>query len=819
MRYALGPVAATVVTVPLVVALCGTAAGAPPGSQATPPASAAPPVTFSVDDAAPYFADGPAAEAARHLRLEEWGAAADGFAAYVAKHPKARDLAQARFLLGYAAHRAGRFAVAAAELDALAPAYPLLADYCRLYAARAYLALGKASEALARGTQVPSTSVLDGEARLVRAEAARATGDAARAATEYEGYVAAYPGSWRINEVRFHLAEVLDGLGRTDDARRLYRLVYIEAPESWGKRAEAKLTTDEARAFDAPDLVTRAMHLFDQMRNQESERAFLRVLDAPKLTDGLACVARFHAAQSVFKQRDRLRAAPLFDLAIEACKKAKDEDLWVKAMYQGARSWGTRAEKDPVTTKKAIAMFEDLWRSHPTHSYADDARLRQAELLDALKEEAKATELLSGLPDAFPKGDQRGEAMWRLALRAWKRGDVDGAKRWLEAELAAFPREEGWWEAGRTLYWLGRVAARQSDRAAAEARYAQAVREYPLSFYALLALNRLRDEAPAAAEALVEELARDPGDPDGWKFAPRPLFGEPAFRRGVELARLGLGAEAKRELASTGITAPTNKRAAAEVAAALDDDGKRELLWLTAVIYARAGEPGLSHAVPRHTLTDWARTWPTGPNRKRWLLAFPRGYADLIEKHAKLNGQPDALQFAIVREESAFDPLMESFANAIGLTQLTAAPAKRFAQGLPHDRAALRDPAINVTIGARELGDLWKTYAGNAALAIAGYNAGAGAVNRWLRDPERRGLELDEWIESIPYDETRGYTKRVMGSWFAYTWLAAAPLPSATKAAGPAVAAIAAGARQARGGAAEALAARVPSVPFALPRR
>jgi soluble lytic murein transglycosylase len=803
MRHALASVAVAVAVVTLPLAAAGAA-----------------PPTFRGEDATPYFADGPAAEAARHLRLEEWAAAADGFAAYVAKHPKARDLVQARFLGGIAAHRAGRFTVAAAELDALAPHYPLLADYCRLYAARAYLAMGRATEALARGTQVPSTSVLDGEARIVRAEAAKATGDAARAATEYEGYIAAYPNSWRINEIRYRLAEVFDELGRSDDARRLYRLVYVEAPESWGKRAEAKLTTPEARAFDAPDLVTRATRLFDQMRNQESERAFLRVLDAPKLTDGLACVARFHAAQSVFKQRDRLRAAPLFDVAVEACKKAKDEDLWVKSLYQGARSWGTRGEKDIPLTKKAIALFETIWKEHPTHSYADDARLRQAELLDALKEEAKATELLAGLPEAFPKGDQRGEAMWRLALRAWKRGDVDEAKKWLDAELAAFPREEGWWEAGRTLYWLGRVAARKNDRPTAEARYAQAAREYPLSFYALLAINRLRDEAPAAAEALVEELARDPGDPDGWKFAPRALYGEPAFQRGVELARLGLGAEAKRELAQAGMTAPTSKRAAAELSAL--DAEKTELLWLTAVIYARAGEPNLSHAVPRHVLTDWARTWPTGPNRKRWLIAFPRGYADLIEKHARLNGQPEALQFAIVREESAFDPLMESFANAIGLTQLTAAPAARFAQGLPHDRAALRDPAINVTIGAREFGDLWKTYAGNAALAIAGYNAGSGAVNRWLRDPERRGLELDEWIESIPYDETRGYTKRVMGSWFAYTWLAAPPLPSTTKAAGPPVAAIAASGRatQARGGAAEALsAARVPVVPFALPRR
>src|SRR5205814_7270131 len=103
------------------------------------------------------------------------------------------------------------------------------------------------------------------------------------------------------------------------------------------------------------------------------------------------------------------------------------------------------------------------------------------------------------------------------------------------------------------------------------------------------------------------------------------------------------------------------------------------------------------------------RRWPVGTARKKWQLSYPRGYRELIEKHAAVNGQPSALEFAIVREESAFDPLMESFANAIGLTQLTAAPAARYANGLSHDRSALRDPAINVTIGARELGQLWGT--------------------------------------------------------------------------------------------------------------
>jgi soluble lytic murein transglycosylase len=735
------------------------------------PANGAAPPAFHPDDAAPYFATGSVAEAASKLRQEDWVAAVKGFTDYIAQHPRAKDVHQAEFLRAYAELKSGQLAQAAAHFDALSKVYPLLADYHRLWGARAHLQSGKPKEAHARAKQIPKESVLDGEARLLRAEALRALTKLDEAADEYRGYLAAYPSSWRAAEVRFHLGEVLLASGEKDAGQVELRKVYLEQPqESWGTKAGTRLADKQ---FDAAELAQRAMALFDNMRNQESEAEWQSVLGAPKVTEDLTCVARYHLAQSVFKQRDRLRAAPLFDLAVDACQKANNEDLWTRALYQGGRAWGQKGDKDVPALQKAISLFEKVWKEHASHSFADDARLREAEDWEQLKNDTKVEELLSGLPDAFPQGDQKGEALWRLAFRAWKKGDLEAARKWLDLEHKLLPREDGWWEAGRTLYWLGRVEDKSAHPDAAMERWTAAVREYPLSFYALEALWRLREADAKRAQALVDELtAEAPGKNEKWIFAPRPLFATSAFKRGLELARLGLGAEAKRELTSVGLhPVIKNKPTSSEGKGAPVDD--EELLWLAAVLYDRAGEYALSHAIPRHLLTDWSRSWPTGENRRRWLLAYPRGYSDLVEKHAALNGQPAALQFAIVREESAFDPLMESFANAIGLTQLTAAPAARFAQGLPHDRAALRDPAINVTIGARELGHCLSAE-GHPALAIAAYNAGEGAVNRWRKDPERAPMTADEFIEAIPYDETRGYTKRVLSTYFTYTWLEAA---------------------------------------------
>ena len=263
------------------------------------------------------------------------------------------------------------------------------------------------------------------------------------------------------------------------------------------------------------------------------------------------------------------------------------------------------------------------------------------------------------------------------------------ARRWLETALAKVPREEGWWDAGRTLYWLGRVAEREDQRSEALEFYRRCVREYPLAYYALAAFNRLREGWVKEAQALATELYTPDRKADlTWRFTPRELFGQSGFLRGVELARLGLGNEARREFAALGIRAPD--RAAARALKDVAGEAE-ELLWLVAVLYDRAGEYAASHGIPRYALVDYALKWPTRDNLKRWRLSYPRGYAELIIPNAQKNGQPAALEFAIVREESAFDPLTESFANAIGLTQLTAAPAQTLCAGAAvHARGAAR---------------------------------------------------------------------------------------------------------------------------------
>lgn len=127
-----------------------------------------------------------------------------------------------------------------------------------------------------------------------------------------------------------------------------------------------------------------------------------------------------------------------------------------------------------------------------------------------------------------------------------------------------------------------------------------------------------------------------------------------------------------------------------------------------------------------------------------------------------------AIVFAIARQESAFNPTVVSPANAYGLMQVTAGAGKYVAKkyGTSFDLARLKsDPAYNAAFGAAELGGLIEDYRGSYIMTFAGYNAGRGSVRKWIErygDPRDPKVDAVDWVEQIPFSETRNYVQRIM---------------------------------------------------------
>jgi soluble lytic murein transglycosylase len=712
---------------------------------------------FTSADATPYLQDPTAHAAMVHFAVREYGQAAQGLGKYLAKHGKAHDALQAELVREIALAEDGDQA-AAQQLVRLAGKYPLLAPYCHYYAARGLFHGKSYADAIAEARKVSDDSPLRMDATLLEGDADRALGNWADAETLYAGYLDKFPSGIRTTEALWKRADAMDKQGKP--ATDLFMKVWVASPLEWGPQAEPHLDHPTQHAT-AQQLIARATVLFDAMRNMDSENAFAAALGAPGLDADSECLARFDRAQSVYKQRNRTRAAPLFEEAVTACNKTKNQDLRAKALYQLAR-----CEFSKGNYEKSATLFLKLENDYGQHSYADDSRLRATEAYNEANEhDSRIDDVLKSIPEKYPAGDMKQEALWRVAHRAWMRGDYEGALAALDQALVAIPREDIWYAEGRSYYWKGRALAQLGKPDDALEAWTACARTYPLSYYALMALNRMREVAPAREAKLVRELAGKGHPIDEWRFKSRPLFEEAGFRRGVELARLGMGEEARREFALVGI------RAVGKIK--VDDAERRELLWLTAMLLDRASIWRQSHWIARYALEDdWHRDWPHGEAHKKWLLAYPRGYASILEPAAKSAHYPIDLLFAVEREESAFDPNDESFANAMGLLQMIIPTAKRFAKpGELVTRETLLDPVYNVQNGIRWLSFLFERFDHNPALAVAGHNAGDGAVKRWLH--ERGEIPLDEWIERIPYEETRNYTKRVMSTYFTYRWLGA----------------------------------------------
>jgi soluble lytic murein transglycosylase len=132
-----------------------------------------------------------------------------------------------------------------------------------------------------------------------------------------------------------------------------------------------------------------------------------------------------------------------------------------------------------------------------------------------------------------------------------------------------------------------------------------------------------------------------------------------------------------------------------------------------------------------------------------------------------------AMVYAVMRQESAFAPDVQSSAGARGLMQLMPDTARRTAKrlGIEFDLDRLLDPEYNAKLGIAHLGELMEDWNGSHILMFASYNAGGGNVSKWVKaygDPRSANVDPIDWVERIPFSETRNYVQRVVEGMLVY---------------------------------------------------
>jgi peptidoglycan lytic transglycosylase len=491
--------------------------------------------------------------------------------------------------------------------------------------------------------------------------------------------------------------------------------------------------------------------MVDSREYREADEAAVALLARlPAPYGELACETRMLQAKALGAQK---KWAPASDKIEDLLAHCKNKDLRARSLFMA----GKYAFSDKRYTV-AERLFAQLEAEAPKHSLADDARLYRAEAQQELGVESRFTELLTRMPEDYPNGDMVLEGVFRLALRRIQKGDWAGAAVTLQrgtdlARPGELTRSPG--DAGREHYFLARALIETGETERGLKEYEAIIREQPLSYYMLHAYSRLVEKDPERAKRALES-ALDDHDQLPFSIGHDEGFARPAFIRIAELIRQNEIDWARRELTLLDVAGgkPTP-----------------ELWWGIALLYSRAGSTQHSHAVARWRVRDWLERWPVGPWRQAWEIAFPRPHLDTVLKEAEQNSLDPALVYAIMREESAFDPGAVSASNAYGLMQLMQGTARGFgkAVGVPTDVQSLKTPRVNITVGTRVLANYMARFPQNPLLGIPGYNAGPGRPMRWLKDFP--SVDFDVWVELIPFRETRMYTKRVLQSRGAYRFL------------------------------------------------
>ena len=683
---------------------------------------------------------------AQQLIFDRTPAGYAGVEAYARKHASEDAGALAWLVVGYAHILDRDYAKAIDPLNRAKPFGGDLRDYIDYYLGLCYLQTGRQAEALATLANFGQThpdSLLVRDADVTYANAVLTEGNAAQVVPLLE--------KDRLparSDIELALGRAYAAGGEKAKAAEAFSNVYFNMPTS----AEAESAYDELKKlplipFGTPaQLKTRAELLSKARRFDDAADAYRELLTetAPAgrnpitldLADALHRAGRDREAKNELNHLTELTA-----------------DQAAQKMYLlGQIAWDA-SENDTF-----YRSVDELRQTAPTSPWLEQALLSCANLHLVHHEYDQALDAFREMQERFPTGSRASYAHWKAAWLTLRQGRTEEAKKLFEEQIALYPASN---ETSAALYWRARLAEEDKDPAMARAFYEELCERYRNYYY---------------AEFARERLARLPAAPDPPGEYP-VLDHIPPLRHGdkievVEPPSDDLHVQKAELLGNGGLV----DFAVRELQAAAETDGGNWALAETAQLYTDTGHYDRAIEVMKHSVPSYfAVDFPTLP-REYWEALFPRPYWSDLKKFSMANGLDPYLVASLIRQESEFNPLAVSRANAVGLMQLLPRTGKLVAhqEKLRHYNASeLFTPAVNLELGTRYFRGMVDQFGGSFEYALAAYNAGTDRVDEWLADGKYR--DAQEFVESIPFTETREYVQAILRNASVYRQLYGTP--------------------------------------------
>jgi soluble lytic murein transglycosylase len=684
---------------------------------------------------------------AQQLIQDRTPAAYAGVEAYARAHSKEDAGALAWLVVGYAHFIDHDYPKAIEPLNRAKPMAGDLGDYIAYYLGTCYLQTGHQAEGMAALANFEATypdSLLIRDARLSYANALLSEGRAAEAAELLEKN--RLPAR---SDIELAIGKAYAAIGQGAKASDALGNVYYNMPTS----AEADAAYTELKK---PSIATqptpvqrkiRADLLMKARRYSEASDEYRELASHATPADRPA--AELALADALHRSgRNREAKAELSTLA-----GATPEQNAQRFYILGEVAWASDQNE------LFYQLVDELRQMAPTSSWLESALLSVANLHLVHHEYDQALDAFRELQQRFPKGSKASYAHWKAAWLTLRMGRNDEAKKLFEEQIAVYPAGN---EANAAIYWRARLAEEDNDPAMARAFYQKLSDRYRNYYYAELARQRIK-KLPAGSDPPGEYplLDRIPPLEHGEKITlaeapPDDLH----YQKAKLLGNGGLIDLAVRELDKAASDDQDKSWAPAETAQLYTDTGH----------YDRAIEV-MKHSVPSYFAVDI----PTLP-REYWDALFPRPYWSDLKRFSIANGLDPYLVASLIRQESEFNPVAVSRANAVGLMQLLPRTGKLVAHQVAMKRynpSQLYTAPVNLELGTRYFRGMVDKFGGSFEQALAAYNAGDNRVEEWMGQGKYR--DAAEFVESIPFTETREYVQAIMRNASVYRQLYGTP--------------------------------------------
>jgi soluble lytic murein transglycosylase len=671
---------------------------------------------------------------ARQLLQDRTPAAYAGVESYARSHAKEDAGALAWLVVGYAHILDHDYAKAIDPLNHAKPNAGDLGDYVNFYLGSSYLQTGQNAEAIAALAEFDKTypdSLLIRDAHVVYANALLAAGRAREAIPVLEK-----DREPTRAEVELALGRAYAASGEQEKAANIFRNLYFTMPLS----AEASQADDELKKLaassplPAPSLNlrrTRADLLAKGKRFSDAADEYRALVDQvspperPELQLTMAVALR-RAGQNkeakkvldaIASSTPEMNAQRLFNLA-EVARADDDDDGFLR-------------------------ILGELRQEAPTSPWMEQALLSEGNIYLLKRDYDRAIASYGELQQRFPEGSRASYAHWKVAWLSLRQGKNTEAKNAFEQQIALYPASA---EVPAALYWRGRLAEEDNDPGMARAYYQKLSGRFQNYYYGELARVRLRQLKQEDDPPQYALLDRVPAIDSNAKVTEEEAPGDNLRVQKAELLENGALVEfAVREL-----------QAAAE-----EEKGN----WLPAAkarFYQDAGRYDMAIETLKRTVPNYfALDLPSLP-RAYWEGLFPKPYWSDLKKSSSENALDPYLVASLIRQESAFNPNAVSNKNAVGLMQLLPKVGKGVAkqEKIKHfSPTQLFTPSMNLQLGTRYFRSMVDKF-GAFEYALAAYNAGSDRVQDWQGYGKYR--DVQEFVESIPFTETREYVQAIM---------------------------------------------------------